>query len=47
MTATLQRPQSDADVLRYVVSDAELEAAAEATAMSYTYDTSRYNRCCN
>jgi hypothetical protein len=47
MYATLQRTQSEADIFRYVVSDAELEAAAEATALSYTYDTSRYNRCCD
>ena len=35
------------DVLRPLVSDAELEAAAEETALSYTYQTSAYNRCCN
>ncbi len=37
---------SDEDVLNYEVSDEGLEAAAEASAMSYTYQTSAYNRCC-
>lgn len=35
------------DVLRPLVSDAELEAAAEETALSYTYQTADYNRCCS
>lgn len=35
------------DVLRPLVSDTELEAAAEEMALSYTYQTSAYNRCCN
>jgi hypothetical protein len=35
------------DVLRSTVSDAELEAAAEEMALSYTYQTSAYSRCCN
>jgi hypothetical protein len=35
------------DVLHPTVSDAELEAAAEELALSYTYQTSAYNRCCN
>jgi hypothetical protein len=34
------------DVLRHVVSDQELEAAAEETALSYTYETSASNPCC-
>jgi hypothetical protein len=42
---TLSLPASE-DVLRYVVSDEELEVAAEEAALSYTYQTSAYNRCC-
>jgi hypothetical protein len=34
------------DILRYTVSDEALEAAAEEMALSYTYQTSAYNRCC-
>lgn len=37
----------DEDVLRYSVSDEELEAAAEEIALSYTYQTRSGNRCCN
>jgi hypothetical protein len=33
-------------ILRYDVSDEELEAAAEEAALSYTYQTSAYNPCC-
>lgn len=33
--------------LRFAITDAELEVAAEETALSYTYQTSAYNRCCN
>lgn len=36
-----------ADVLRFDVSDEELEALAEEMALSYTYQTSAYARCCN
>lgn len=32
--------------LRFEVSDEEMEAAAEETAMSYTHQTSARNRCC-
>jgi hypothetical protein len=35
------------NVLRYVVDDAELEAAAEELAMSYTYQTRSSSYCCN
>ena len=35
------------DILRPTISDAELEAAAAEMALSYTYQTSAYNRCCN
>lgn len=38
---------SSEDVLRVDVSDDELEAAAEEMALSYTYQTSAYYRCCN
>ncbi len=34
------------DTLDHDVSDEALEAAADAAAMSYTYQTSAYNRCC-
>jgi hypothetical protein len=30
----------------YVISDEELEAAAEESALSYTYQTSAYQMCC-
>ncbi len=35
------------DLLRPGVADAELEAAAEEAALSYTYQTSSQFRCCN
>ena len=35
------------DLLRLDVSDEELEVIAEETALSYTYQTSAYARCCN
>jgi hypothetical protein len=31
---------------RYVISDEELEAAAEESALSYTYQTNAYQMCC-
>ena len=46
MTATLVNPSNDVNTLGYIVSDEELEAAAEETALSYTYQTSVYNMCC-
>ena len=45
MIATVVRP-TDMDMLRSNFSDEELEIAAEETALSYTYQTSAYNRCC-
>jgi len=45
MIATVVRP-TDMDMLRSNSSDEELEIAAEETALSYTYQTSAYNRCC-
>jgi len=38
--------QSEEDALRYEISDEAVEAAAQETAMSYTHQTSAYNRCC-
>jgi hypothetical protein len=45
MNATMVSP-TDMDILRYNFSDEELEIAAEESALSYTYQTSAYNRCC-
>jgi hypothetical protein len=45
MNTTMVRP-ADMDILRYAFSDEELEIAAEESALSYTYQTSAYNRCC-
>ena len=45
MIATMASP-TDMDILRNAFSDEELEIAAEETALSYTYQTSTYNRCC-
>jgi hypothetical protein len=45
MNATMVRP-TDMDILRSTFSDEELEIVAEETALSYTYQTSAYNRCC-
>ena len=38
--------QEDEDALRCDFSDAEMEAAAKETAMSYTHQTSGQRRCC-
>lgn len=35
------------NVLRQAISDEDLEAAAEEIALSYTYQTSAYDRCCS
>lgn len=35
------------DVLQIDVTDEELEAAAEQSALSYTYQTSDYDKCCS
>ena len=43
---TLTIQVADEDVLRFEVSDEEVEAAADSAAMSYTHQTSAYNRCC-
>jgi len=45
MNATTTSP-TEMDILRYNFSDEELELAAEESALSYTYQTSAYNRCC-
>ncbi len=47
MNATLTVNGSAQDILAREFSDIELEIAAEEVAMSYTYQTSAYNRCCN
>ena len=47
MTApVVTRPDIDS-AHRYAFSDEELEAAAEEAALSYTYQTSAYQMCCN
>jgi hypothetical protein len=43
--ATLSHPGRD-NILRFDVSDEELEAAAEETALSYTFQTSELWSCC-
>ncbi len=45
-TATLTHPLG-AEALRSSFTDEELEAAAEESALSYTYQTSAYNMCCS
>jgi hypothetical protein len=45
MNAIMVSP-TELDILRYKFSDEELEIAAEESALSYTYQTSAYNRCC-
>jgi hypothetical protein len=45
MSAIVVSP-TDMDILRYNFSDEELEIAAQESALSYTYQTSAYNRCC-
>ena len=44
-TAILERAEAE-HIHRYVISDAELEAAAEESALSYTYQTNAYYVCC-
>jgi hypothetical protein len=44
-TAILERADAE-NIHRYVISDAELEAAAEESALSYTYQTNAYYICC-
>ena len=45
--ATLTVNESAQDILAHEFSDIELEIAAEEVALSYTYQTSAYSRCCN
>ncbi|HWS94305.1 MAG TPA: hypothetical protein VN306_18000 [Mycobacterium sp.] len=47
MDATLTVNESAQDILAHEFSDIELEIAAEEVALSYTYQTSAYSRCCN
>jgi hypothetical protein len=44
-TATPVRPEAES-VHRHVVTDAELEATAEESALSYTFQTDAYYTCC-
>jgi hypothetical protein len=45
-SATLAVPEP-LNAVRFVISDVELESAAEEAAMSYTYQTSAYQMCCS
>jgi hypothetical protein len=45
-TAILTRPEIES-VHRFVTSDEALEAAAEESALSYTYETSVDFQCCS
>jgi len=36
----------DEEILRRDISDEEVESAAAPAVMTYTYQTSAYNRCC-
>ena len=47
MNASLTVDGSAQDILDREFSDIELEIAAEEVALSYTYQTSAFNRCCN
>jgi hypothetical protein len=46
MTTAILTPPETQSVHRYVISDAELEAAAEESALSYTFQTDAYYMCC-
>jgi hypothetical protein len=46
MNDTVQLSTIEQEALNYIVSDEALEAAADVSAMSYTHQTSAYNRCC-
>jgi hypothetical protein len=46
VSAAILNLPGEESILRYHVSDAELEAAAEETALSYTFQTSAYEMCC-
>jgi hypothetical protein len=46
MTAAILTPPETERVHRYMISDAELEAAAEESALSYTFQTDAYYMCC-
>lgn len=46
MNDTVQLNPIEQEALSYIVSDEALEAAADVSAMSYTHQTSAYNRCC-
>jgi hypothetical protein len=46
MNDSVQLNATEQEILNYIVSDEALEAAADVSAMSYTHQTSAYNRCC-
>lgn len=46
MTAAMLTRLEIEGVHRYVISDAELEAAADESALSYTFQTDAYYPCC-
>lgn len=46
MTAALAMRAEAENFYRYVISDGELEAAAEESALSYTFQTDAYYQCC-
>jgi hypothetical protein len=43
---TIDLHQNEDEAFSLEFSDEALEAAADGAAMSYTYQTSAYNRCC-
>jgi hypothetical protein len=47
VNASLTVDGSAQDILVREFSDIELEIAAEEVALSYTFQTSAFNRCCN
>ena len=46
MTAAILTRAETEGIHRYAISDAELEAAAEESALSYTFQTDAYYMCC-
>ena len=46
MNAAILSPPDRDNILRFDVSDEELEVAAEETALSYTFQTSEQRSCC-
>ena len=46
MTAAMLTRYETSSTHRYSISDAELEVAAEESALSYTFQTDAYSVCC-